>query len=90
MKKLLADSGAAPAGQESTGHKGRYLDVHGAAAYLNVSRWTLYKLVERRKIPFIPIQPAEEADEAKRAIVRFDAIALDRWMAKQAINPAQA
>jgi hypothetical protein len=87
---VAADNGTAPAGQESLGLKGRYLDVHGAAAYLNVSRWTLYKLVERRKIPFIPIQPAEEGDEAKRAIVRFDALALDRWMAKQAINPAQA
>lgn len=87
---VAADSGAATAGQESMGLKERYLDVHGAAAYLNVSRWTLYKLVERRKIPFIPIQPAEERAEAKRAIVRFDALALDRWMAKQAINPAQA
>ena len=64
----------------------RYLDVRGAAAYLHVSRWTLYKLVERRRIPFIPIQPAEECD-AKRAIVRFDALALDKWMAGQAVNP---
>ena len=66
----------------------RYLDVNGAAAYLNVSRWTLYKLVDRRRIPFIPIQPAE-GGEAKRSIVRFDAQALDRWMAKQAVNPPQ-
>lgn len=64
----------------------RYLDVHGAAAYLHVSRWTLYKLVERRRIPFIPIQPMEEG-EARRAIVRFDALALDKWMTAQAVNP---
>lgn len=67
---------------------GRYLDVEGAAAYLHVSRWTLYKLVARRRIPFIPIQPAEEG-QAKRAIVRFDAQVLDRWMAKQTVNPPQ-
>jgi|CXWL01.1.fsa_nt_gi predicted DNA-binding transcriptional regulator AlpA len=67
----------------------RYLDVQGAAAYLHLSRWTLYKLVERRRIPFIPIQPAE-GGEAKRAIVRFDALVLDRWMAQQAVNPPSA
>lgn len=65
---------------------GRYLDVEGAAAYLHLSRWTLYKLVQRRRIPFIPIQPAEEG-QAKRAIVRFDALALDKWLAAQAVNP---
>ena len=64
----------------------RYLDVQGAAAYLHLSRWTLYKLVERRRIPFIPIRPAEEG-EATRAIVRFDALALDRWMAAQSVDP---
>jgi predicted DNA-binding transcriptional regulator AlpA len=64
----------------------RYLDVHCAAAYLSVSRWTLYKLVERRRIPFIPIRPAEEG-EAKKAIVRFDVQALDRWMAEMTVNP---
>ena len=85
----VSDSGAAPASFESMGSGNRYLDVHRAAAYLQVSRWTLYKLVERRRIPFIPIQPGEDG-EAKRAIVRFDAHALDRWMAKQSINPAEA
>ena len=93
MKKIFtdngADGGAATAGQEAMGFGTRYLDVHGAAAYLQVSRWTLYKLVERRRIPFIPIQPAEDG-EAKRAIVRFDARALDRWMAKRAVNPPQS
>lgn len=67
----------------------RYLDVQGAAAYLNLSRWTLYKLVERRRIPFIPIHPGERG-EKKRAIVRFDSLALDRWMARQAVDPPSA
>ena len=67
----------------------RYLDVQGAAAYLHISRWTLYKLVERRRIPFIPIHPAAEG-QTKRAIVRFDALALDRWMAAQSVNPPKA
>jgi hypothetical protein len=64
----------------------RYLDIHGASAYLHISRWTLYKLVERRRIPFIPVWPSEEG-VATRAIVRFDALALDRWMAQQSVNP---
>ena len=93
MRKIDANvmehSGASATSRESMGPGARYLDVHGAAAYLQVSRWTLYKLIERRRIPFIPIQPAEEG-EAKRAIVRFDAQALDRWMAKQAVNPPQS
>ena len=76
----------AAASPEAMGPKARYLDVHCAAAYLSVSRWTLYKLVERRRIPFISIQPAEEG-HAKRAIVRFDAQALDRWMAELTVNP---
>ena len=90
MKKIngsvMENGSAAATNRDSMGPGARYLDVHGAAAYLQVSRWTLYKLIERRRIPFIPIQPAEEG-EAKRVIVRFDAQALDRWMAKQAVNP---
>jgi excisionase family DNA binding protein len=68
---------------------GRYLDVQGAAAYLRLSRWTLYKLIERRRIPFIPIHPTE-GGEVKRAMVRFDSQALDRWMAAQSVNPPEA
>lgn len=66
----------------------RYLDIQGAAAYLHLSRWTLYKLVQRRRIPFIPIAPSEEG-AAKRAIVRFDRVALDAWMRGQMVEPPE-
>lgn len=63
----------------------RYLTVAEAASYLCVSRWTLYKLVDRRLIPFISIGTNGQA--SARNLVRFDVKALDQWMEKKAITP---
>jgi hypothetical protein len=74
--------GNAPAGN-------RYLTVMEAAAYLRVSRWSLYKLVQRRLIPYISLTTSENSCDSpsSKAIVRFDTTALDKWLAKKAINP---
>src|SRR3989442_10712876 len=50
----------------------RYLDVDTAARYLCMSRHALYHRVSRRQIPF-----------ARQGwVLRFDRVALDRWMSK--------
>ncbi|MBU2572750.1 MAG: helix-turn-helix domain-containing protein [Elusimicrobia bacterium] len=67
----------------------RYLTILEATEYLGVSRWSLYKLVQRRLVPFIPI--ATNVDSYNhvigKAIIRFDIQTLDKWMAKNAIIP---
>jgi len=67
----------------------RYLTIAEAASYLCVSRWSLYKLVQRRLVPFIPLTTGAVScgQAAGKAIVRFDIRALDQWMTKKAITP---
>jgi len=69
----------------------RFLNIHEAAEYLRMSRWYLYKMVERRRVPFIPMPHCEEDPQPslkrRKLTVRFDATALDQWMAKKAITP---
>ena len=69
----------------------RFLNILEAAVYLRMSRWYLYKLVERRLIPFIPMPHCEGEPPAgnrrRKQIVRFDIVALDQWMLKKAITP---
>ena len=52
----------------------RWLDVQAAADYLCMSTDALYHRVQRRQIPFV----------RRGRIVRFDRLALDRWMDKGA------
>jgi predicted DNA-binding transcriptional regulator AlpA len=64
----------------------RYVNARHASAYLGISVFSVYRLVERRAIPFIPLHPSG-AKEAGRASVRFDLRALDVWMQKQMVKP---
>jgi excisionase family DNA binding protein len=66
----------------------RYLSPKQAAAYLGLSVFSVYRLVERRALPFIPLHPSGRI-ATKRASVRFDIDALDTWMRKQTIRPAR-
>ena len=46
-----------------------------------MSRWTIYRLVNDRRIPFIPVASGKDK--------RFDIKAVDAWMEKNAVR-AQA
>ena len=54
----------------------RYLNAFELAGYLGKSKWWVYGMVKRRKIPFVQIgrQP------------RFDVKVIDNWMAKNTIK----
>ena len=64
----------------------RYVNAKSAAVYLGVSVFSVYRLIERRAIPFIPLHPSG-AKENGRASVRFDLHVLDSWMQRQAVKP---
>jgi predicted DNA-binding transcriptional regulator AlpA len=66
----------------------RYVSAKQAAVYLGLSVFSIYRLVERRAIPFIPVYPSgARGKPASRASVRFDMQALDAWMQKQVVKP---
>jgi excisionase family DNA binding protein len=65
----------------------RYLSPKQAAVYLGLSVFSVYRLVERRALPFIPLHPSGTG--TKRASVRFDVEVLDNWMRKQTIKPCR-
>lgn len=56
----------------------RYLAIGPAAHYLGRTEKSLYHLVERRLIPFVK--------QGRRVL--FDRVALDRWMARGAVDAA--
>ena len=64
----------------------RYFKPQEAANYLGISVWSLYRLVSRRSIPFIALRPSRSSSSGGRASLRFDALALDRWMQKQVVR----
>ena len=64
----------------------RYLTIQELASYLGVSRWSLYKLVQRRKIPFIPLT-FDGGGENGKCIVRFDVQEIDRWLKRKSVIP---
>jgi excisionase family DNA binding protein len=67
----------------------RYLSPKQAARYLGLSVFSIYRLVERRAIPFIPLYPSgTKTTSSSRASVRFDSQALDAWMRKQTVKPS--
>lgn len=53
----------------------RYMTIDQLAAYLEVSKFTIYRLINRREIPFIPMG----------RIRRFDPLAIDEWMKKRTV-----
>jgi excisionase family DNA binding protein len=67
----------------------RYLSPKQAAAYLGLSVFSVYRLVKRRAIPFIPLYPSGRSGlPTRRPSVRFDIQALDTWMRKQTVRSA--
>ena len=56
----------------------RYLDVSELAGYLGVSKWLVYKLIEDRDIPFVPLG----------RLIRFDRLAIDKWAEKRTVPAA--
>jgi excisionase family DNA binding protein len=54
----------------------RYLDVLELASYVGLSRWFIYKMVQRRQIPFIPFG----------RVVRFDRQQVDLWMNQRMVK----
>lgn len=67
----------------------RYLSPKQAAVYLGLSVFSIYRMIERRAIPFVPLRPSGPVDDApSRPSVRFDIEALDAWMRKQTVKPA--
>lgn len=53
-----------------------YLTTAQVAQKLNVSTFTIHRLIKRRAIPFIAIG----------AIRRFDPVAIDEWMNKRTVT----
>jgi predicted DNA-binding transcriptional regulator AlpA len=68
----------------------RYLTVDQAANYMGVSKWTVYRLVEGRQIPFISLSPSSPLRAtARKAMIRLDARNIDRWMERQTISAVE-
>ena len=66
----------------------RYVSAKQAAQYLGVSVFSIYRLIERRAIPFVPLYPSgARGESSNRPSVRFDIEALDAWMRKQTVKP---
>lgn len=55
----------------------RFLNIKELGEYVGLSRWTIYALVDKRKIPFIPLS---------RKALRFDRIHIDKWMEKKEVK----
>ena len=66
----------------------RYLNPKQAAQYLGLSVFSVYRLVERRAIPFVPLHPSgARGNPSARPSVRFDIEAIDGWMKRQTVKP---
>ncbi len=53
----------------------RYMTMEQLCDYLSITKWTVYRLIARRDIPYMII--------SKRAY-RFDQNKIDQWMARKA------
>lgn len=68
----------------------RFLTCVQAARYLSLSKWSLYRLVAQRKVPFIPLSPSHpERGDINRPTIRFDVKALDRWMESKTVKSVE-
>lgn len=65
----------------------RYMTVIEAADYLGMSKSSLYRMVENRMVPFIPLSPTKVGAAIRRPSLRFDVQALDKWMERKVIKP---
>lgn len=54
----------------------RYMTIEQLSDYLEVSKWTIYRLINNREIPFIPFG----------RIRRFDPQAIDKWMQEKTVK----
>lgn len=54
----------------------KYLNVNEIAAYLGVSKFSIYRWIDRREIPFIPMGRMR----------RFDPAVIDEWMKKRTVS----
>ena len=66
--------------------KPRYISAKQAAVYLGISVYSVYRLVERRAIPFVPLHPSG-IGAGGRPSVRLDVHELDAWMQRQTVKP---
>jgi excisionase family DNA binding protein len=57
----------------------RYLTLKETSEYLSIPQWTLYALVNQKRIPVIR--------KARR--LKFDVKRLDEWMAESAEEPVE-
>lgn len=53
----------------------RYLSVDEIAEYLGVSKFSIYRWIDRREIPFIPMGRMR----------KFDPVVIDEWMKKRSV-----
>jgi excisionase family DNA binding protein len=52
------------------------MTIEQLAEYLSISKWTIYRWINRREIPFIAVG----------RIRRFDPASIDEWMKKKTIK----
>lgn len=57
-----------------------YMKTEQLCDYLQISRFTVYRLVNRREIPFVKVGK----------LTRFDKAEIDKWMAKRGVRPEAA
>lgn len=57
-----------------------YFNIGELAAYINFSKRSIYGLVARRQIPFIPI--------SSKAL-RFSRASIDKWLARKEIKTVE-
>ena len=60
----------------------RFLTVQEFSTYLNFSPRHIYNLVAAKKYDQLPIKPLR-IGKGPKAAVRFDRVALDKWIADQ-------
>lgn len=58
----------------------RYLTMPQVCDYLSCSKWTIYRLINNREIPFFAV--------GKRAF-RFDQDAIDKWIKDKTMKTVQ-
>lgn len=54
----------------------RYMNIMQVGDYLSVSKYTIYRWVSQRDIPFIHVGK----------VLRFDPKAIDEWMQKKSVK----
>ncbi len=55
----------------------RFLTMDELEGYLSLSKRSIYHLISKRELPFIPLS---------KRLYRFDRIAIDKWMLKRQVQ----